>query len=56
MRLIYTLQSQLFNKIKFKERLVLRGRLMSLEIHSTADALASLPDAIASPTQKSLPS
>jgi hypothetical protein len=43
---------QLFSKIKFRVRQSLHIHLMSLEIHSTADVLASLPDAIASPTQR----
>jgi hypothetical protein len=56
MRLIFTLQSQLFNKTKSRLRQLLLKRLMYHEIHFAVDALECLPDAIASPTQRSLPS
>jgi hypothetical protein len=53
MKLIYTLLSQLFSKTKYRRRQLLHRYTMSLEIHSTADALGRAPDAIASLTQRS---
>jgi hypothetical protein len=50
MKLIYTLLSQLFSKTKYRRRQLLHRYTMSLEIHSTTDALGRAPDAIASLT------
>jgi hypothetical protein len=54
-RLIYSLQSQLLIMIRFRLKDALQRRLKSLALPSTADALADLPDAIASLIQGSSP-
>jgi hypothetical protein len=56
MKLIYSSLSHLLKEIKLRLLEQLLRHLMSLVQRYVTDALASLPDAIASPIQRSLPS